>query len=332
MNEVTAVIIRPRRLRRSAALRDLTRETRLHVDDLIYPIFLVDGENQRQPINSMPGIARYSLDRLPEELERVRAAGVRAVLFFSVPEHKDEFATEAYRDDATLQQAIRLTKRQYPDLVVIADICLCEFTDHGHCGIVRGGMIENDETLIYLAKMAVSCAAAGADIVAPSDMMDGHVSALRAGLDRAGFDHAIIMSYSTKFASSFYGPFREAADSTPQFGDRRSYQMDPANFREAIRETSLDIEEGADIVMVKPALAYLDVLHEIARTSSVPVAAYNVSGEYSMIKAAAERGWIDEQGVVMESLLSLKRAGADLIITYYALEAAGWLNVRGDGR
>lgn len=324
------MIIRPRRLRRTPALRALVRETRVQVTDLIYPIFVVDGNDQRQPIDSMPGIFRFSLDRLHEELDRVKAAGICGVLFFSVPDHKDARASEAYRDDVTLQQAIRLTKRDYPELVVIADICLCEFTDHGHCGIVKDGEILNDETLPYLTAMAVSCAAAGADLVAPSDMMDGHVAAIRKGLDEAGFIQTAIMSYSTKFASAFYGPFREAAASTPQFGDRRSYQMDPANFREAVRESELDAAEGADLLMVKPALPYLDVLRAVAERSPVPVAAYNVSGEYAMVKAAAAQGWIDEDRAVDELLLAIKRAGADLIITYFAVEAAARWQEEGD--
>lgn len=314
--------IRPRRLRQSPALRDLVRQTRLHISDLIYPVFVVDGNDRKEEVESMPGIFRYSLDRLPEELDRVRDAGVKGVLYFGVPDHKDEYATEAYRDDATLQNAIRLTKKDYPGLVVIADICLCEYTSHGHCGIVHDHEIVNDETLEYLARMAVFCARAGADIVAPSDMMDGHVIALRDALDDAGFINTIIMSYSTKFSSAFYGPFRDAAGSAPAFGDRATYQMDPANFREAVHETELDIEEGADIVMVKPALAYLDVLAEVSQISPVPVAAYNVSGEYSLVKAAAEKGWVDETRLMMEMLTSIKRAGADMIITYFALDAA----------
>lgn len=322
-------MLRPRRLRQTRALRDMVRETRLDVRDFIYPIFVVDGAGQKQPVDSMPGIYRYSVDRLPEELDCVLAAGVRSVLYFGVPDHKDACATEAYNDKGALQAALRLTKSDYPDLVAVADICLCEYTDHGHCGIVRDGVVANDETLGYLARMAVSCARAGADMVAPSDMMDGHVDAIRTALDEAGFEQTIIMSYSTKFASAFYGPFRDAAGSAPAFGDRRSYQMDPANRREALRETDLDLDEGADIVMVKPALPYLDVLSDIAAMSPVPVAAYNVSGEYAMVKAAGQNGWIDAERVMMETLLSIKRAGADLIITYHALEAAAVL--KGEG-
>jgi len=276
-------------------------------------------------VESMPGIFRYSLDRLSEELDRVVASGVLGVLYFSVPDHKDALASEAYSESGTLQQAIRMTREKYPHLIVMADICLCEYTDHGHCGIVHGQVIDNDETLDYLAKMAVSCARAGVHVVAPSDMMDGRVAALREALDDNGFADTIIMSYSTKFASSFYGPFREAADSAPAFGDRRTYQMDPANQREAIYESALDIEEGADIVMVKPIMTYLDVLSAVKAMSPVPVAAYNVSGEYAMIKAAAAQGWIDEEAVMMETLLSIKRGGADIIITYFALAAAAVL-------
>ena len=316
------MIIRPRRLRQTPEIRRLVRETKLDVDDFIYPIFLVDGEDQKQPVESMPGVYRFSLDRLHEELDRVKEAGVLGVLYFSVPDHKDAYASEAYSDTGTLQKAIRLTREQYPELIVVADVCLCEYTDHGHCGIVHGHDIDNDETLVYLAKMAVSCAKAGVHIVAPSDMMDGRVYAIREALDENNFENVIIMSYSTKFASSFYGPFREAADSAPCFGDRRSYQMDPANQREAIYESVLDIEEGADIIMVKPIMTYLDVLAGVKEVSPIPVAAYNVSGEYAMIKAAAAQGWIDEEAVMMETLLSIKRAGADLIITYFALDAA----------
>ena len=316
---------RLRRLRVNDAMRAMVRETSLAVEDLVYPIFVMEGEDIRQPVEAMPGICQYSVDRLDEELERVLAAGIGAVLLFGIPAHKDEVGSEAYNDEGVTQRAIRHIKARAPKLLVIADVCLCEYTSHGHCGLVRDGEILNDETLPLLSRMAVSMARAGADVIAPSDMMDGRVAAIRAALDENGFRNRMIMAYSAKFASGFYGPFREAAHSAPSFGDRRTYQMDPANRREAIRECLSDIEEGADVIMVKPALAYLDVLREVADRTYHPLAAYNVSGEYAMVKAAAANGWIDEKRVVMEILLGIRRAGAKIIITYHALDAARWL-------
>lgn len=317
---------RMRRLRVNEAVRGLVRETRLDKRDLIYPMFVTEGENLVNPVESMPGICQYSIDRMDEELTRVLAAGVTAVLIFGIPAHKDETGSEAYNDNGVTQRAIRHIKAAYPELLVIADICLCEYTSHGHCGLVCGEEILNDETLPLLAKMAVSLAAAGADILAPSDMMDGRVAAIREALDQNGFQNRMIMAYSAKFASGFYGPFREAAHSAPGFGDRKTYQMDPANRKEAIRECMADMEEGADIIMVKPALAYLDVIREVADRTDYPLAAYNVSGEYAMVKAAAANGWIDEKRIVMEILLGIRRAGAKMIITYHALDAARWLD------
>ncbi len=317
---------RMRRLRVNEAVRGMVRETRLDKRDLIYPMFVTEGENLVNPVESMPGICQYSIDRMDEELTRVLAAGVTAVLIFGIPAHKDETGSEAYNDNGVTQRAIRHIKAAYPELLVIADICLCEYTSHGHCGLVCGEEILNDETLPLLAKMAVSLAAAGADILAPSDMMDGRVAAIREALDQNGFQNRMIMAYSAKFASGFYGPFREAAHSAPGFGDRKTYQMDPANRKEAIRECMADMEEGADIIMVKPALAYLDVIREVADRTDYPLAAYNVSGEYAMVKAAAANGWIDEKRIVMEILLGIRRAGAKMIITYHALDAARWLD------
>ena len=319
-------MLRGRRLRSSAVLRDLVRENHLRVEELIYPIFVVEGENCVVPVPSMPGICQYSPDRLREEMDRVVAAGVRSVLLFGIPAHKDETGSAAFAMDGVVPEAIRRIKRDYPEVLVIADVCLCEYTSHGHCGLVDAeGRVLNDATLPVLAKASVTYARAGADIVAPSDMMDGRVGAIRAALDEAGFVETPIMSYAAKFASAYYGPFRDAAQSAPQFGDRKTYQMDPANGREALREVAADIEEGADLIIAKPAMAYLDVLAATARTFNIPVVAYNVSGEYAMVKAAAAQGWIDERRIVMENLVGMKRAGAKAIITYHALDAARWL-------
>lgn len=319
-------MLRGRRLRSSAVLRDFVRENHLRVEELIYPIFVVEGENCVVPVPSMPGICQYSPDRLREEMDRVVAAGVRSVLLFGIPAHKDETGSAAFAVDGVVPEAIRLIKRDYPEVLVIADVCLCEYTSHGHCGLVDAeGHVLNDATLPLLAKASVAYARAGADIVAPSDMMDGRVGTIRAALDEAGFVETPIMSYAAKFASAYYGPFRDAAQSAPQFGDRKTYQMDPANGREALREVAADIEEGADLIIAKPAMAYLDVLAATARTFNIPVVAYNVSGEYAMVKAAAAQGWIDERRIVMENLVGMKRAGAKAIITYHALDAARWL-------
>ena len=319
-------MLRGRRLRSSAVLRDLVRENHLRVEELIYPIFVVEGENCVVPVPSMPGICQYSPGRLRGEMDRVVAAGVRSVLLFGIPAHKDETGSAAFAVDGVVPEAIRLIKRDYPEVLVIADVCLCEYTSHGHCGLVDAeGRVLNDATLPLLAKASVAYARAGADIVAPSDMMDGRVGAIRAALDEAGFVETPIMSYAAKFASAYYGPFRDAAQSAPQFGDRKTYQMDPANGREALREVAADIEEGADLIIAKPAMAYLDVLAATARTFNIPVVAYNVSGEYAMVKAAAAQGWIDERRIVMENLVGMKRAGAKAIITYHALDAARWL-------
>lgn len=309
-----------RRLRSSEAMRELTAETRLSPKDMIYPMFVVFGEDKKIPVESMPGVYQYSVDRLPEIMDRVREKGIAGVLLFGIPEHKDELATAAYDDNGVVQNAIRFIKENYPELIVIADVCLCEYTSHGHCGVVMDGVILNDATLPLLAKAAVSMARAGADIIAPSDMMDGRVAAIRSALDDNGFADTPIMSYSAKYASGYYSPFRDAAESAPCFGDRRTYQMDCRNGREALREIADDIDEGADMIIVKPALAYLDVLKSARERFDVPIAAYNVSGEYSMVKAAAERGWIDEQRMIRENLTAIKRAGADIIITYHALE------------
>lgn len=324
---MTYPIQRMRRTRENPVLRAMVRENSLAVHDLIYPLFIVQDKDKKIPLQSMPDIFQYSPDRLPEIIKPLADLNIPAVLLFGIPAYKDAQASSAYDPNGPVQEGIKRIKDLYPDLLVITDVCLCEYMDHGHCGIVQpNGRINNDDSLRLLAWEALSHAEAGADMVAPSDMMDGRVSYLRRRLDEEGYQNLPIMSYAAKFASGFYGPFREAAQSAPQFGDRRSYQMDPANFREAIREVELDIEEGADIVMVKPALAYLDVLKEVKQRFAYPTAAYNVSGEYAMIKAAAEKGWIDGQSVMMESLLSIKRAGADMIITYFALEAAEILN------
>jgi porphobilinogen synthase len=317
---------RTRRTRQSEALRGLVRETRLHPSQFVYPLFVTHGSNVRQPIESMPGQAQLSVDQLAGEASELADLGVRAVLLFGLPAAKDPEGTEAYRDDGIVQQAIRELKRVDPGLAVVADVCLCEYTDHGHCGLLTAtGEVDNDPSLELLTRMAVSTAEAGADIIAPSDMMDGRVAAIRRGLDDAGLESTPVMAYSAKYASAFYGPFREAADSTPQFGDRRGYQMDPPNVREAIREVAADIAEQADIVMVKPALAYLDVIRAVRETTDLPLAAYNVSGEYAMVKAAAQQGWLDERRIVLETLTGIARAGADIIITYHAKDAARWL-------
>ncbi len=322
-------VVRMRRLRRSATVRAMVRETRLSVTDLIYGMFVVPGRGVRQEVSSLPGVFRMSVDELVKECGQVFRIGIPAVLLFGIPERKDEVGSGAYDPDGIIQRAVRSVKDRVPDLVVITDVCLCEYTSHGHCGVVKrtekGFEVDNDGTLDLLARTAVSQAEAGADIVAPSDMMDGRVKAIRQALDESGFSHIPIMSYAAKMASAFYGPFREAAESAPQFGDRTGYQMDFANRREAIREIALDIEEGADIVMVKPALAYLDLIAEARRRFDVPIAAYNVSGEYAMVKAAARLGWLDEQRIAMEILTAIKRAGADLIITYFAKDVARWL-------
>ncbi|MEQ2365433.1 porphobilinogen synthase [Coprococcus sp. CLA-AA-H190] len=316
---------RPRRLRRTAQIRNLVHEVDVRCDDLIYPVFVTEGENVQSPIESMPGIYHYSLDRLAIHLKEVWEKGVRAVIFFGVPDHKDACGSGAYDPDGIVQRALRMTKKLYSEMICIADICLCEYTDHGHCGVIKDGEVLNDETLELLSKAAVSCAAAGADIVAPSDMMDGRIGHMRHTLDAAGYAHTLIMAYSVKYASAFYGPFREAADSAPAFGDRKSYQMDFRNRREALLETELDMEEGADIIMVKPALAYLDIVRTVSEAFDLPLCTYSVSGEYAMMKAAAMNGWIDEKRVVMESMIAMKRAGAKMIITYYAPQIAEWL-------
>ena len=319
---------RPRRLRKSENLRRMVRETHIDVDNLIMPLFVVPGSRVSNPIASMPGAAQLSVDRAVEECKELRDLGIPAVILFGVPDKKDSEGSGAYSDSGIIQRALRAIKHEVPDLVLITDVCLCEYTDHGHCGVVIDGDVDNDSTLDLLAKEAVSHAKAGADIVAPSDMMDGRVGAIREALDEEGFDQLPIMAYAAKFASGFYGPFREAAASTPQFGDRRSYQMDPPNGDEALREVQLDIEEGADIVMVKPALAYLDLIWRVKEAFGYPVAAYSVSGEYAMIKAAAQSGWLDEERVMMEILIAMRRAGADLILTYFAKATAQLLRRR----
>ena len=324
-------IYRPRRLRANENLRRLIRETTLSVDDLIMPFFVRSGRRVRRKISSMPGNFQLSVDELVKEAKKAAALDIPAIILFGIPEKKDAVGSEGYKKNNIVAKAVRAVKDKVDDLIVITDVCLCEYTDHGHCGVVKkkkGGKdftIDNDATLELLAKMALSHVAAGADMVAPSDMMDGRIGAVRSALDAGGFEHIPIMAYAAKYASSFYGPFREAAESPPQFGDRRSYQMDPPNTDEALREVALDIEEGADIVMVKPALPYLDVIYRVKQEFGYPVAAYNVSGEFSLVKAAAARNWIDEQKLVLEMLTSIKRAGADMILTYYAMEAAGWL-------
>lgn len=317
---------RPRRLRRDENIRSLVRETVLTVNDLIYPLFICEGRGIKQEIRSMPEIYRFSIDKVLEEIKEIVDLGIKAVILFGIPATKDEIGSSAYAKEGIIQRAVRTIKEKFPELVVVTDVCLCEYTSHGHCGIVKDGKIDNDATLEQLAKVAVSHAKAGADVVAPSDMMDGRIARIREALDEAGFTEVIILSYAVKYCSSFYGPFREAADSAPKFGDRRSYQMDPANFREALREAYLDIQEGADILMVKPALPYLDVIKALRQEFNHPIAAYQVSGEYAMIKAASKMGFLDEEKVVMETLLSIKRAGADIIITYFAKKAAQIIN------
>ncbi len=319
---------RTRRLRSSEALRDMVRENHVRVDELIYPIFVIEGENICNPVNSMPGINQYSIDRLSYELDRVVEAGIKSVLLFGIPAHKDEVGSGAYEENGIVPQAIRFIKNneKYKNIIVVADVCLCEYTSHGHCGLIKDGVILNDETLPLLAKAALSYAKAGADIIAPSDMMDKRVGYIRNALDENGFVNIPIMAYSAKFASSFYGPFRDAAHSAPGFGDRKTYQMDPANGREAMREVEEDLLEGADMIIAKPALGYMDIIKDIYNNFNVPIVAYNVSGEYSMVKAAAANGWIDEKKIVMEILTGLKRAGAKMIITYHAIDAAAWIN------
>jgi porphobilinogen synthase len=317
---------RPRRLRANETIRRMVRETTLLPDNFIYPLFVTHGKGVKKEIGSMPGNYQQSIDNLVKDCEEVSGLGIPAVILFGIPEHKDELGTEAYSDEGIVQHAIKAIKHKLPDLMVITDVCMCEYTSHGHCGVITNGVVQNDATLELLAKEALSHAKAGADMVAPSDMMDGRVAAIRDILDDEGFENIPIMSYAAKYASGFYGPFREAAESTPQFGDRRSYQMDPPNSREALREVELDIEEGADIVMVKPALSYLDIISQVKQEFNMPVAAYNVSGEFSMVKAAAKLGWIDGDRVMMEILTSIKRSGADMILTYHAKEAAKLLN------
>lgn len=313
---------RPRRLRRNENLRRMVRETHLSVNDFIMPLFIVPGSGVTNPISSMPGIAQLSVDRAVEECKEIRDLGIPGVILFGIPDHKDPVGSDAYADDGIIQRALAALKEEVPGLLLMTDVCFCEYTDHGHCGIIKGQDVDNDATLTILVKEAVSHAQAGADVIAPSDMMDGRVGAIRQGLDSAGFPHIPILAYAAKFASGFYGPFREAAESTPQFGDRRSYQMDPANADEAVREVGFDIEEGADMVMIKPALPYLDIIRRVKDHFDYPVAAYNVSGEYAMLKAAAQNGWLDEERVMMETLTSIKRAGADIILTYFAKDAA----------
>jgi porphobilinogen synthase len=321
---------RHRRLRRTPVIREMVRETFIRPSDFIYPIFVTDeGTNIKAEIKSMPNVYQYSLDRLDEELKEVTSLGIPSIIFFGVPKVKDAVGSGAYDDQGIVQRAIRQTKKNFPDLVVIADTCMCEYTDHGHCGIIRNGDVDNDESLTYLVKTAVSQAKAGADIIAPSNMMDGFVVAIREGLDEAGFTQVPIMSYAVKYASAYFGPFRDAAESAPKFGNRKTYQMDPANRREALREAESDVREGADMIIVKPALPYLDVLRDVRNQINLPLVAYNVSGEYAMVKAAARNGWIDEKAVVLESLTGMKRAGADMIITYHAKDACRWLAEEG---
>ena len=316
---------RLRRLRRTGALRDLVRETRLHLDDFVMPLFVRPGEDITQPLEGLAGIAQLSVDRVVAEAEGLARLGVRSLLLFGIPEEKDEEASGAYDDDGIVQRALRALRERLPDLVLLTDVCLCEYTSHGHCGVIRDGDVDNDESLDLIARTAVSHAEAGADAVCPSDMMDGRVAAVRSALDDAEFERTPIVAYSAKYASAFYGPFREAAESAPAFGDRRGYQMDSANVREALREVELDVAEGADVVMVKPALPYLDVIRAVRDEFDLPVAAYNVSGEYAMVKAAAARGWLDERQAALESLTAIKRAGADLIVSYWTKELAAWL-------
>lgn len=321
-------IERPRRLRQTEGLRALVRETRVAVEQLIYPVFVRPGQGLQEPISSMPGIYQWSVDTLCAHLEEVYALGVHAFLFFGIPSHKDAQGSEAYSPDGIVQRALQAVHERLPDATLIADLCLCEYTDHGHCGLLHGEIVDNDATIDVLARTAVVQARAGATVVAPSDMMDGRVGAIRRALDAAGFEQVPIMSYAAKYASGFYGPFREAAENTPTFGDRRAYQMDPANRQEALKEVLLDLEEGADMVIVKPAMPYLDVLSDVKNAVRVPVAAYQVSGEFAMIKAAGQLGWLEERRVIEESLVSIKRAGADMIITYFAPDMARWAQER----
>ncbi|MBM2823281.1 MAG: hemB [Thermoleophilia bacterium] len=321
---------RPRRLRRTAALRDLVRESTLAPDDLVYPLFVVSGQDVRSPVASMPGVNQLSVDRLEAEARELGALGIKAVLLFGIPSAKDPLGLESYADDGVVQQAIRTLKDASPELVVMTDVCMCEYTDHGHCGLLADdGSVLNDETLEILGRIAVSHGEAGADVVAPSGMIDGMVGAIRSALDADGLEQVAILSYAVKYASAFYGPFRDAAEGAPAFGDRKSHQMDPANAREALREAALDVEQGADALMVKPALGYLDVVRSVhERFPELPLAAYNVSGEYAMVKAAAANGWLDERSVVLEVLTGIRRAGADLVVTYHAKDAAAWLQER----
>jgi len=318
-------VVRPRRLRRSEAIRSLSRETRLSTQGLLYPMFVCPGRGVRNPISSMPGVAQQSVDKFLEECREVEQLGIPGIVLFGIPEKKDARGSEAWAADGVVQRAIEAVRSAKLNLLVMTDVCLCEYTDHGHCGVVENGEVKNDPTLELLAAESLSHARAGADIVAPSDMMDGRVGAIRKALDGAGFEDIAIMSYAAKYCSGFYGPFREAAESAPQFGDRRSYQMDPANAREAIREVELDLAEGADMVMVKPALAYLDIIHRVRETFDVPVGAYNVSGEFAMVKAAAANGWIDEKRIVLEILTGIHRAGASIVLTYHAKDIARWM-------
>ncbi|MBC2236096.1 porphobilinogen synthase [Listeria innocua] len=317
---------RHRRLRKTKTMRDLVRETVLHTDDLIYPIFVKDGTEPKTEVVSMPGVFQFPLHELEAEMNAVASLGIKAVILFGIPAEKDAVGTQAYHDHGIIQEATRLIKSKFPEIIVVADTCLCEFTDHGHCGVIENGQILNDESLELLKQTAVSQAAAGADIIAPSNMMDGFVQVIREDLDEAGFYDIPIMSYAVKYASAFYGPFRDAAGSAPQFGDRKSYQMDPANREEALREAQSDEQEGADFLIVKPSLSYLDIMRDVKNHTNLPVVAYNVSGEYAMVKAAAQNGWIDEERIVLEMLTSMKRAGATLIITYFAKDVATYLN------
>ena len=319
-------ITRMRRYRKNQSIRDLVKTNRVFPEDLIYPLFLVEGNNIENPIKSMPGISQFSVDKVLKEIDSLVEIGLKGVLLFGIPDEKDEKGTGAYDKDGIVQKGVRAIKKQFPDLIVITDVCMCEYTSHGHCGIIENNEVLNDVTLGYLSKIAVSHAEAGADIIAPSDMMDGRIGVIRESLDEAGFENIILMSYSAKYASAFYGPFRDAAESAPAFGDRQSYQMDPASsFKEALREGELDIEEGADILMVKPAMAYMDIIKLYEENFDCPICCYNVSGEYSMVKAAAQNGWIDEKKTVMELMLGFKRAGADIIITYHTKDILKWL-------
>lgn len=318
--------VRMRRLRRTQNIRNMVQEVQLNMNDYIYPIFVIEGQDIKNEIPSMPGIYQFSLDHLLEEVQRAVVAGVIAIMLFGIPAKKDECGSEAYNDDGIIQQAVRLVRTHYPELVISTDVCMCEYTSHGHCGLIKGETVDNDSTLELLAKIAVSHAKAGADILAPSDMMDGRIGVIRDALDEAGYKDVIIMAHAVKYASSFYGPFRDAAESAPHFGDRKSYQMDPASgTRQALAEIALDVEEGADMVIVKPGLPYLDLVSAAYENTLVPVVAYNVSGEYAMVKAAAQNGWIDEKAIVMEMMLAFKRAGAKMVITYHAIDIGNWL-------